>query len=346
MKEEASNEMMTLEDFLAESGVVEEKEEIKLHGRNHEGSENWVDPMLHHLVGCLRSFIGETSASSSAAGTSYSSGERDYSIKQCSSISSNNGVFYHNFMSNNESDGHPFDIKVGNEEENEGGLRAEDFEIRMDLTYDLLHMVFSFLDHCNLCNAAIICRQWRLASAHEDFRRYPNATEVNLSGTPSMHLLVMKVVHSLRCPLLKNLSLKRSNMSQAALNCPLLQLLDISACHKLTDATIGSAVTSCPQLESLDMSNYSCVSDETLQEIARSCFVLHVLNSSYCPNISLESVRLPMLMVLKLDNCEGITLALMGAIAYSYILEEMEFASSLRQSKIRALTDHSLNQEM
>lgn len=91
-----------------------------------------------------------------------------------------------------------------------------------------------------------------------------------------------------RCPQLETMSLKRSNMAQAVLNCPLLHELDISSCHKLSDAAIRSAATSCPQLESLDMSNCSCVSDETLREIAVTCANLHILNASYCPNISLE----------------------------------------------------------
>ncbi|XVF35268.1 hypothetical protein REPUB_Repub18cG0131000 [Reevesia pubescens] len=396
-------------------------------------SGNWDDAKCRPSIGCSsRPSQSETSASTSAAvedcdhhdshhkrakvytgfheSSSCSSAGRDYDINQRSSNSSNIGIFYHNFMLNNESDGHPFDGNAGKDEEEEGSLRADDFEIRMDLTDDLLHMVFSFLDHRNLCHAAMVCRQWRAASAHEDFwrclnfesrnisleqfedmcQRYPNATEVNLSSTPILHLLVMKAVSSLRnlealtlgkgqlgeaffhalaecsmlrsldvndavlgngvqeipinhdklcdlkvtkcrvmrisirCPQLKSLSLKRSNMAQAALNCPLLNLLDISACHKLTDAAIRSAVTSCSQLESLDMSNCSCVSDETLREIAHTCANLHVLNSSYCPNISLESVRLPMLTVLKLDNCEGITSASMAAIAYSSMLEELE----------------------
>ncbi|XP_022750048.1 F-box/LRR-repeat protein 15-like isoform X6 [Durio zibethinus] len=393
---------------------------------------NWDDAEWHPSVRCTRPSEGETSASASTAvedcdhhdshhkrakvyfgsrkSTSSSSAERDYNINQGSSISSNSGIFYHNFMLSNGSDGHPFDANGGNDEEDEGGLRTEDFEIRMDLTDDLLHMVFSFLDHHNLCHAAMVCKQWRAASAHEDFwrclnfenrniyleqfedmcQRYPNATEVNLSGTPNIHLLAMKAVSSLRnlealtlgngqlgdaffhalvecsmlrrldvnnailgngvqeipinhdrlrdlkvtkcrlmrisvrCPQLKSLSLKRSNMAQVALNCPLLHLLDISSCHKLTDAAIRSAVTSCPQLESLDMSNCSCVSDETLREIALTCANLHVLNSSYCPNISLESVRLPTLTVLKLDNCEGITSVSMAAISHSYMLEELE----------------------
>ncbi|ESW33047.1 hypothetical protein PHAVU_001G038700 [Phaseolus vulgaris] len=288
-------------------------------------------------------------------------------------------------------------------------LKVEDVEVRMDLTDDLLHMVFSFLDHPNLCKAARVCKQWRSASAHEDFwkslnfedrnisveqfedmcRRYPNATAVSISGS-AIYLLVMRAISSLRnlealtlgrgqiadtffhaladcsmlkklnindstlgngiqeitinhdrlchlqltkcrvmriavrCPQLETMSLKRSNMAQVVLNCPLLHELDIGSCHKLPDAAIRAAATSCPQLVSLDMSNCSCVSDETLREIALSCANLSFLDASYCPNISLESVRLPMLTVLKLHSCEGITSASMAAIAHSDMLEVLE----------------------
>ncbi|KAJ0749277.1 putative F-box domain, leucine-rich repeat domain superfamily, F-box-like domain superfamily [Helianthus annuus] len=296
------------------------------------------------------------------------------------------------------------------EEDENVSPEIEDLEVRMDLTDDLLHMVFSFLDHVNLCRAAKVCKQWRVASAHEDFwrllsfensnispqqfedmcHRYPNATHVNINGSPAIHTLVMQAISSLRnleyltlgkgqlgetffqaltdctmlksltvtdailgngiqeipiyhdslqhihivkcrvvrisvrCPQLQTLSLKRSSMAHAVLNCPLLHDLDIASCHKLLDAAIRSAVTSCPLLESLDMSNCSCVSDETLREISITCGNLHILNASYCPNISLESVRLPMLTVLKLHSCEGITSASMAAIAYSYMLEVLE----------------------
>ncbi|KAK6129559.1 hypothetical protein DH2020_036717 [Rehmannia glutinosa] len=321
---------------------------------------------------------------------------------------------------------------------NSDALKTGDLlEVRMDLTDDLLHMVFSFLDHIDLCCAARVCRQWRDASSHEDFwrylnfenraisaqqfedmcRRYPNATAVNVYGTPAIHTLGMKALSSLRnlevltlgkgqlaesffhvltdcrmlrsltindatlgngiqeiaiyhdrlhdlqivkcrvlrvsirCPQLETLSLKRSSMPHAVLNCPLLRELDIASCHKLSDAAIRSAATSCPVLESLDMSNCSCVSDETLREIAVSCGNLHVLDASYCPNISLDvrspfssfydgilslyvyyltcgspwkSVILPMLTVLKLHSCEGITSASMVAISRSYMLEVLE----------------------
>lgn len=279
--------------------------------------------------------------------------------------------------------------------------------VPLDLSDDLLHMVFSFLGHAHLCIAAMVCKQWRAASAHEDFwraldfenrnisvaqledicYRYPRATEVNLCGNPDIHMLVMRAVSLLRnlealtlgrgqlgeaffhalsdCPLLKKLvvndaalgngvheisinhdrlqhlqvtkcrvlrvsvscpqlgtlSLKRSNMAHVVLNCPLLHNLDIGSCHKLPDGAIRSAVTSCPLLENLDMSCCSCVSDETLREIAQACANLRELNASYCSNISLESVKMPMLTVLKLESCEGITSASMTAIAFSNMLE-------------------------
>lgn len=104
-------------------------------------------------------------------------------------------------------------------------------------------------------------------------------------------ILVIDLLYALisfRCPQLETLSLKRSSMPNAVLNCPLLRELDIGSCHKLLDAAIRSAVTSCSLLESLDISNCSCVSDETLQGIAFSCANLHILDASYCPNISLE----------------------------------------------------------
>ncbi|KAM4122509.1 hypothetical protein ACB094_01G089000 [Castanea mollissima] len=347
----------------------------------------------------------------SNAGNSSSSADRDYHISQGSSFPSKNQIFYQTLTmcdggGKNASESSDGTDDVGDES---GSPRLEDFEVRMDLTDDLLHMVFSFLDHTALCRAARVCRQWRAASAHEDFwrclnfenrnisveqfedmcRRYPNATEVNISGA-SIHLLVMKAVSSLRnlevltlgrgqlgdtffnalsdccllkrlnvndanlgnsiqeipinhdslrhlqltkcrvmrisvrCPQLETMSLKRSNMAQAVLNCPLLHDLDISSCHKLSDAAIRSAATSCPQLESLDMSNCSCVSDETLREIALTCANLHILNASYCPNISLEAVRLPMLTKLQLHSCDGITSASMTAISHSYMLEVLE----------------------
>ncbi|KAH9619086.1 hypothetical protein KSS87_017375 [Heliosperma pusillum] len=158
--------------------------------------------------------------------------------------------------------------------------------------------------------------------------------EISINHDRLRHLQVTKcrvLRVSVRCPQLDTLSLKRSNMAHVVLNCPLLHKLNIGSCHKLPDTAIRSAVISCPLLEYLDMSNCSCVSDETLREISSACGNLRKLNASYCPNISLEvkflkpadppSVRMPLLAVLRLESCEGITSASMTAIAFSYMLE-------------------------
>jgi hypothetical protein len=78
--------------------------------------------------------------------------------------------------------------------------------------------VFSFLDDTALCHAAMVCRQWRAASAHEDFWkslnfdgrkvshdqvvllcvRYPKATELNLGGPFVDDVLVREAMRSLR----------------------------------------------------------------------------------------------------------------------------------------------------
>ncbi|KAF3593826.1 hypothetical protein DY000_02027794 [Brassica cretica] len=364
-----------------------------------------ADHDSYHKRAKVYSGLAESRSASGVSSDAGSSVERTVSFGVASSFRTDVDMFCQNFILN-------YSRKDGKKDEGDdnGSSESEDFEVHIDLTDDLLHMVFSFLNHIDLCRSAMVCRQWRVASSHEDFwkalnfenmrisieqfedmcLRYPNATEVNVYGTPSVNALAMKAattlrnlevltvgkghisenffqalgacnmlrsvtvneailgngaqeIHlshdrlrelkitkcrvmrlSIRCPQLRCLSLKRSNMSQAMLNCPLLQLLDIASCHKLLDAAIRSAAISCPRLESLDVSNCSCVSDETLREIAQACASLHILNASYCPNISLESVHLPMLTVLKLHSCEGITSASMTWIANSPALEVLE----------------------
>ncbi|CAN8229593.1 unnamed protein product [Cochlearia groenlandica] len=367
-----------------------------------------ADHDSHHKRAKVYSGLAErrsVSGVSSDAGNSVSSVERTVSFGLASSSRTDTDMFCQNFILNYSRK----DVEKEDGDDNRSS-DTEDFEVHIDLTDDLLHMVFSFLNHVDLCRSAMVCRQWRFASAHEDFwkvlnfenmrisseqfedmcHRYPNASEVNVYGAPAVNTLAMKAattlrnlevltigkgnisetffqalgecimlrsvtvseailgdgsqeIHlshdrlselkltkcrvmrlSIRCPQLRSLSLKRSNMSQAILNCPLLRVLDIGSCHKLLDAAIRSAATSCPQLESLDVSNCSCVSDETLREIAQACAHLHILNASYCPNISLESVHIPMLTVLKLHSCEGITSASMTWIANSPALEVLE----------------------
>ncbi|KAH9300253.1 hypothetical protein KI387_011836, partial [Taxus chinensis] len=287
---------------------------------------------------------------------------------------------------------------------------TNDHVVRLDLTDDLLHAVFTFLDHKTLCKAGLVCRQWRASSIHEDFwrslnfencritadqvarvcRRYPRAVELHLPGSlldipvheslrtlrnlevltiyrgtlgdtfftllvecPALsrlnvidatlgssgsqeihvrhetlrHLHIMRcraIRIFVRCPQLETLSLKRSGMASAILTCPLLRELDVASCHKLSDPGIRAAAMSCPLLNSLDISNCSYVSDDTLREIAAVCTDLQILDASYCPNISLEAVRMPMLMDLKLHNCEGINATSMAALSQCYYLEALQ----------------------
>jgi Leucine-rich repeat (LRR) protein len=303
---------------------------------------------------------------------------------------------------------------IGDEEDGDGRRHnmvdvEEEDDARMDLTDDLLHKVFSFLKDVDLCQAAKVCRQWRAASAHEDFwkslnfesrqvshkqvtvlcAKYPKAIELNLKGCPCVdEVLVQQAMLSLRnlevltlgrgflsdefffqlagcnslqslsitdatlgsggtqeiqlrheslcslqivkcrvlriairCTLLETLSLKRTGTASAILHCPRLLSLDVSSCHKLSDAGVRAAATACPLLASLDISNCAYVSDETLREISLACTHLRNLDASYCPNISLEGVRMPMLTDLKLVSCEGINSSSMAALSHCVMLE-------------------------
>lgn len=71
-----------------------------------------------------------------------------------------------------QGDEDPMDSDLVGGDEDDGGRQhnlvdAEDGEARMDLTDDLLHKVFSFLKDVDLCQAAKVCRQWRVASAQD-----------------------------------------------------------------------------------------------------------------------------------------------------------------------------------
>lgn len=79
----------------------------------------------------------------SNAGNSRSSAERIYHIGQESSISPENQLLYHSLTMTDGGDENPSESSDGKDEGDEiGSLKTEDFEVQMDLTDDLLHMVF------------------------------------------------------------------------------------------------------------------------------------------------------------------------------------------------------------
>ncbi|KAJ7569656.1 hypothetical protein O6H91_01G087500 [Diphasiastrum complanatum] len=319
------------------------------------------------------------------------------------------------YLSAQNGDGRSMESEDGDDEEKDGENREanDNGKIAIDLTDDLLHKVFSFLDDTALCQAAMVCCQWRASSAHEDFwkilnfegRRvtqdqvvrlcckYPKAFKLNLKGVHCVdEVLVRGALHSMRglqalvlgrgtfgdgifhalgtecsslkslsitdavlgsggsqeiqfrhdslctleivkcrvlriaikCPCLEDLSLKRTSTASASLLCPLLSSLDVSSCHKLSDAGVRAAATACPLLASLNLSNCSYVSDDTIRDISNACSNLRHLDASYCSNISLEGVRLPMLIEMKLHGCDGINASSMTALSHCARLEALE----------------------
>lgn len=317
------------------------------------------------------------------------------------------------------------DRSEGNMESGNAGDGSEDSNVekakvngsRFDLTDDLLIKVFSCLDHITLCHAALVCRQWRAASVHEDFwkslnfeyrkvtnaqvaevcARYPRATELHLKNTANVEdWLILDAMRSLRnlevltlggnlldemffstisnsaslrtlsitdaslgsggaqevqlrheglrslqiikcrvlrlairCPQLEELSLNRTGTASAVLHCPRLTSLNVSSCHKLSDAGVRAAAIACPLLTSLNISSCAYVTDDTLREVSLACPNLEILDASNCSNISLEGVRMPMLTELRLQNCEGINSSSMAALSHCIMLEKTQKSPDL-----------------
>ncbi|CAA0838424.1 F-box/LRR-repeat protein 15 [Striga hermonthica] len=218
-------------------------------------------------------------------------------------------------------------------------------EMRMDLTDDLLHMIFSFLDNIDLCSVASVCRQWRDASSHEDFwrylnfenrpisehqfrnmcRRYPNANSVNLCGTPAINQLGMKAIRSLRN--LEVLTLGNGQLGEkffkVLTDCRKLRSLtindatlcsgtqDVSVDHdslrdlQIVKCRIFRVTIRCPQLEILSLKRSS------MPHAFLSCPLLRELDIASCHKLLDTSIRsaaasCPLLESLDMSNCSSI----------------------------------------
>ncbi|XP_050216810.1 F-box/LRR-repeat protein 15 [Mercurialis annua] len=332
--------------MLGSSGVV-----ITGNEKNEEGCDRDLQNKRAKVQSALHDFH-YTTAMPSDAGDSSSSGDKDVSLSQSSIVPFRNEIYYHNFMWNNSSEENICDNSGGGGDDNESGtLKSEDLEVRMDLTDDLLHMVFSFLDHINLCRAAMVCHQWRTASAHEDFwrclnfenrnisieqfedmcHRYPNATEVNIYSAPSIHLLVMKAVSSLRnlevltlgrgqlgdpffhalaeCSMLKSLNVNDATLGNGVQEIPInhdrLRHLQLTKCRvvrisvrcplletlSLKRSNMAQAVLNCPLLHLLDIGSCHKLTDAAIRSAAISCPQLESLDMSNCSCVSDETLR-------------------------------------------------------
>lgn len=91
----------------------------------------------------------------------------------------------------------------------------------------------------------------------------------------------------------------------------LLQIIDLSGCVELTDATLEAAGQSCPRLRQINLFNCRAVSDAGIAALCAGCVGLETVKLSWC--VALMDVELVyigstlrQLHELKLRHCKGI----------------------------------------
>lgn len=238
---------------------------------------------------------------------------------------------------------------------------TEDLEVQMDLTDDLLHLVFSFLGHIDLCRAARVCRQWRVSSSHEDFwrhldfgnkiisldqfedmcHRYPNATAVNVNGagTHAIHSIAMKAVYSLRN--LEALTLSRGQIGetffQALTDCHVLKTLAI------TDSILGNGIHEIPIYH--ERLRYLQLVKCRVVRVTLRCPLLETLSlkQSTMPH---ALITCPLLRDLDIASCQKLSDAAIRSAATSCsLLESLDMSGCLCASDdtLREISTTCLN---
>jgi len=209
-------------------------------------------------------------------------------------------------------------------DDNEGDHSGQDninhHEVRLDLTDDLIHMVFSFLDHKMLCTAGLVCRQWHAASVHEDFwrclnfencritaeqvaqlcRRYTRAVELHLPGS----LLDIPVRESLRTlRSLEVLTIDRGTLSEAFFSL----LADFPVLNRLiiTDAKLERGGTQEIHIHHESLRYLQVMQCRALR-ISVSCSLLETL-SLKCSGISSAILSCPLLRELDVSSCHKLS---------------------------------------
>ncbi|KAJ0247345.1 F-box domain-containing protein [Hirschfeldia incana] len=202
----------------------------------------------------------------------------------------------------------------------------KDDKVHIDLTDDVLHVVFSFLKQVDLCRSAMVCRQWRVASSHEDFwkvlnfknmrisieqfenmcQRYPNATKVNVYGVRSVNALALKAATTLR-------NLEVLTIGNGYISENFFQIL--GECNRLMSVTIREAILGSGS-----------------QEIYLSHDQLHKLKIKKCTGLRL-SIRCPQLRSLSLKRSNMIL-----AMLNCPLLQHLDIASchKLKDADIRS----------
>lgn len=204
----------------------------------------------------------------------------------------------------------------GGEDNNAGGGMEND-PPSMYLTDDLLHMVLSFLDQRSLCEAAMVCRQWRIASEHEDFwksldfgskitreqvgslcRRFPKAVDLSFTNVNMVDEVAKEAMHSLRC--LETLSVCKGSLSDSfftalASGCPALQNLVI------VDAVLGSGGSQEFQIRHKTLSRLQVTECRVMRMVIR-CPLLQKLFLKQT-NMASATLYCPRLLSLDVSSC-------------------------------------------
>eukprot|EP01018_Ginkgo_biloba_P001530 Gb_38077 [translate_table: standard] len=308
----------------------------------------FVDRALTTVL-CFRSNDFATTGSSKSAGPGSSSNAQGMPPQDLSKRDGSQMILPSKSPSDHCQGGEPMDScnrGDGNGDETKQD-RIKDFEVRIDLTGDLLHMVFSFLDHGTLCQAALVCKQWQIASVHEDFwtclnfhncrittdqavarmcHKYPRAVELHLPG----YLVGHPVCESL-CTLrnLEVLTLCRGTLGDLFFNtlveCPVLSRLSI------TESVLGTGGSPEIQIHHDSLHHLQLIKCRSLRifvrcpqlqtlslkrsgmaSVALSCPLLQELDVASCHKLSDVGVRIaatscPLLKSLDISNCSYVT---------------------------------------
>ncbi|KAL5995317.1 hypothetical protein ACLOJK_025375 [Asimina triloba] len=268
----------------------------------------------------------------SGADASTSTVDRLDILPQGSSVSSGNELVLNASSISNDIHGRNPSDSDG-EEDDDGDApnvtKIEDLEVRMDLTDDLLHMIYvellgsvdngEQLVHMKIFGVAEMCH------------RYPNATEVNVFGAPAVDLLAAEAMLSLRnievlilgkgqlgdsffrsladCRALNRLSITEAFLGngaqEIAVNHDRLRHLQIIRCRvprilvrcpelvtlSLKRSTMSQAILHCPTLYDLDVANCHKFTDAGIRSAATSCPLLSSLDISNCSCVSDETLR-------------------------------------------------------
>eukprot|EP00249_Psilotum_nudum_P018798 c26967_g1_i1 orf=641-4252(-) len=214
------------------------------------------------------------------------------------------------------------DDNSDNGEDDDNGSGVKTNESRMDLTDDLLHMIFSFLNQTALCNAAMVCRQWRCASGHEEFwrsldfeghkvsheqvrrlcGRYPRAVDLNLKGILHADELVREAMTSL-------MFLEKLTLGEGALSDSFFSALE-NGCQGLQQLTITDAVLGSGSSQEVQFHHHSLrrlqVTKCRVMRMAIRCPQLDALSLK---RTSMASVMLhcPRLLSLDASSCHKLS---------------------------------------